>query len=66
MNTDTNTEFVANVTEALAAHDIAKDASAAPDVLMVRSPRAGGRGVMKASVPAAEVDNYLKAGWHKA
>lgn len=37
----------------------------AEHVLMVRAP-GGAPGVRKALVAAAEVDNYLKAGWHKA
>lgn len=41
------------------------DAVKAPDVLMVRGP-GGAPGVRKANVPAAEVENYLKAGWHRA
>ena len=42
------------------------DAVKAPDVLMVRGPGAKGHGVTKAMVPAAEVENYAKAGWHRA
>lgn len=41
------------------------EAVKAPDVLMVRGP-GGAPGVRKALVPAAEVENYAKAGWHRA
>ena len=35
-------------------------------VLMVRNPKAGGKGVVKMLVPADEVSNFKAAGWTEA
>ena len=58
METNTTPEFTLDAPQA---------APLAPSehVLMVRAP-GGAPGVRKALVAAAEVDNYTKAGWHKA
>lgn len=44
----------------------AVDPTAAGPVLMVRDPKAGGKGVIKMLVPADEVSNFKAAGWTEA
>ena len=39
---------------------------AATDVLMVRDPKAGGKGVIRMLVPASQVADFEKAGWSPA